>query len=138
MDDLAREFADDAHHLFIYPREAHPEIARSENLPYLAFTSFEDKLQRARILKETHRSPRTMLVDGLDGEVHRQYAGVPNQCWVLDHTGRVFFKASWTRTHDVRSALEEALLWRKLKRKGDVFVQYYREAISYRFPNLEP
>ena len=114
MDDLAREFADDAHHLFIYPREAHPEIARSENLPYLAFTSFEDKLQRARILKETHRSPRTMLVDGLDGE------------------------ASWTRTHDVRSALEEALLWRKLKRKGDVFVQYYREAISYRFPNLEP
>lgn len=132
MDQLARDFADEAHHLFIYTRETHPELARELGLPYQAFTSGEEKFERAKLLKRKHNSPRTILVDFLDGDVHRKYAGVPNQSWVIDHTGRIAFKASWTHARDLRPALEGVLEMREVKREGARLIQYYREVISYR------
>ena len=44
MDQLARDYAEDAHHLFIYTRETHPEHARGI---FERFTSFEEKMERA-------------------------------------------------------------------------------------------
>lgn len=132
MDALAKEYADEAHHLFVYTRETHPEIAKRENLPYLKLTSYEEKVERARIMRDKWQTPRKILIDSLDGDVHRLYAGMPNMSWVIDHTGRILFKAGWTREDDVRPQLEVALKMRELKREGGI--QYYTERITYRSP----
>ena len=91
MDALAVEYASEAHHLFIYTRETHPENFRDV---YEPFQSYEEKIDRAKELRDRFHSPRRFLVDTLDGDIHRAYSGVPNMSWVLDHTGRIVFKGS--------------------------------------------
>ena len=131
MDGLANEFGD-VHHLFIYTRETHPEHARGI---YEHFETIEEKFQRARLLQERFDTPRKILVDDLDGAVHRLYAGVPNQSWVIDHTGHIAYKASWTDAADVREGLELAIRTRELKRAGTGGTPYYREFFSTRVSN---
>jgi hypothetical protein len=127
MDDLAREYTGRAHFLFLYVREAHPDTFPD----HPAHTSSEQKLQHARDLHERWHTPRTILVDSLDGDVHRAWGGMPNMSWVIDHTGRVAFKAGWTSTADLRAALEDVLMWRQLKRDKATTASYYREVFSY-------
>ncbi len=89
-------------------------------------------MARARILQERFNTPRKILVDDLDGGVHRQYAGAPNQSWVIDHTGHIAYKAAWTVAADVRKGLELALKTRESKREGQGGANYYREIVSFR------
>ena len=134
MDAIANEFADDVHHLFVYTRETHPEHARGI---YEHFETLEEKFQRARVLQERFNTPRKILVDDLDGTVHRLYSGVPNQSWVIDHTGHIAYKASWTDAADVREGLDLAIRTRELKREGKGGTAYYREFFSTRVSNRE-
>src|SRR5262245_53362232 len=127
MDALARTFAGQAHFLFIYVREAHPDTFPD----HPAHRAFEQKHEHARDLQRKFTTPRTVLVDGLDGEMHRAWGGLPNMSWVIDHTGRVAFKAGWTVAADVRAALEDALRWRQLKREQATTASYYREVFAY-------
>ena len=131
MDALAKEYADEAHHLFVYTRETHPEIAKRQNLPYLKLNSYEEKVERAQTMRDKWDTPRKILIDTLDGHVHRLHAGMPNMSWVIDHTVHILFKAGWTREADVRKQLEMALKMRDMKREGAV-IQYYTERITYR------
>ena len=130
MDGLAHDFADRAHFLFVYVREAHPD----EDPDHPAHRSIEQKFRHARDMQDRHNSPRTILVDSVDGNVHRLYGGLPNMSWVIDHTGRVVHKAAWTVAADVRSAIEDASRIRELKREasasGALYKDYYRETIS--------
>jgi hypothetical protein len=88
-------------------------------------------------MQAIHGTPRTILVDGVDGEVHRAYSGCANMSWIVDHTGRVHFKANWTREPDLRRALEAAIHLRELKRDPDARVMpYFTEGMAYtRTPN---
>jgi hypothetical protein len=135
MDALAAEYAEDVHHLFVYTRETHPEYARGI---YEHFETIEEKFARAKILQERFNTPRKILVDDLDGTVHRLYAGVPNQSWVIDHTGHIAYKAGWTDAADVRMGLELALRTRELKREGRGGTSYYRELFTTRTSNRQP
>ena len=129
MDALAREIGDKAHFLFIYTREAHPEHHPDE---FPRHTSFAQKLEYARIMRQRHDTPRTILVDGLDGDVHRAYGGSSNMAWILDHTGRIHYKANWTREVHLRQELRAALEIRELKRNADQrVVAYYHEGMGY-------
>jgi thiol-disulfide isomerase/thioredoxin len=105
LDGLAREFDGQAHFYFIYVREAHPERFPE----YPAHQSYAGKRARAQALRDKFDTPRRVLVDTLDGDVHRAYGGLPNMSWVLDHTGHVFFKGGWTAPRDIRRALDAVL-----------------------------
>ena len=72
--------------MFIYSREAHP----GEDVPH--HDSFEDKLASARLLAEETGIRRDILVDDLDGTVHRAYGLMPNMTWVIGRGGRVAYK----------------------------------------------
>ena len=122
MDQFAREYESRAHFLFVYAREAHPD--RFPDHP--AHKSTEQKWQHARDLQQRFQSPRTFLVDGLDGEVHRMYSGRPNMSWVIDHAGRVAFKGGWTVAQDLREALELVFQVREMKRDGARVNPYYK------------
>ncbi len=130
MDQIARDFQDQAHFIFVYVREAHPD----DNPEFPEHKSIEQKSQHAREMRERHGTPRKILVDSLDGGVHRVYGGIPNMSWIVDHTGRVAYKAGWTIAPEIREALDDAVRVRQLKRvaseKGTIFRTYYKESVS--------
>jgi len=125
MDQLARDYADEINFLFIYAREAHPDT-RPE---WPAHKSIEQKFAHARALQERHDTPRTIVVDTLEGDVHRVYGGMPNMSWIVDHAGIVAYKAGWTSEIDLRAAVEEVLRHKDLKREGGTAL-FYRESMS--------
>ena len=127
MEAMAEEFADRAHSLFIYTREAHP----GEIYPH--HTSIEQKFQYAADFREAGLE-RPILVDSLDGHVHRMYGALSNMTWIVDHTGIVSFKASWTDAVDIRTALEETLRVREIRRESGRAspVPYLREISGLR------
>jgi len=57
--------------------------------------------------------------------------------WVLDHTGRVAYKASWTDSVDIDAALEEAVTLREKKAKGEMANEFYRETVGIRLTRPE-
>ena len=128
MDQLARDFADEAYFLFVYTREAHPEMFPE----FPAIRSIDQKFDHARLMRDRHQTPRTILVDDVGGTVHRAYSGCSNMSWIIDHTGRVHFKANWTVAADLRNALEAAVRIRDMKRDPhSEAVQYFTEGTGY-------
>ena len=101
---LHEQYSDqDVQFLFVYVREAHP----GEDLP--AHRSLDDKTEAAQLFRDEEGVEMPILVDRLDGSVHRQYGTRPNSTYVIDNSGRVAFRAVWTRPSVVEEALEELL-----------------------------
>ena len=94
---------EDVQFLFVYVREAHP----GEDLP--AHRLLDDKVEAAELFREQEGVEIPILVDKLDGRVHRQYGARPNSTYLIDKSGRVAFRAVWTRPSVVEEALEELL-----------------------------
>ena len=126
MEDLASRYADEAHFLFVYTREAHP----GEHYPPHQY--YEQKMLHARSFRERLGIGRTILVDSLQGRVHRMFGGVSNMSWIVDHTGRVAYRAAWTVADDIERALSEVLTSRMLKREGQPAAVFYREIVGLR------
>ncbi len=57
--------------------------------------------------------------------------------WVLDHTGRVAYKASWTDSVGIDAALEDAVTLREKKVKGEMANEFYRETVGIRLTRPE-
>jgi len=91
--------------LMVYTRETHP----GEYIP--KHTSFDQKLTHAKRFKEEDRVKIRVIVDSLDGEIHRKYGWLPNMVYIIDKLGRIAYKASWTDVNEVESVLENLLLW---------------------------
>lgn len=56
----------------------------------------DQKLAHARAFVENAGMRRPMLVDDLEGTLHRAYGCLPNMSFVIDRTGRIVYKANWT------------------------------------------
>jgi hypothetical protein len=130
MDQMAKDFAEQAHFLFVYVREAHPD----DDPAFPVHNTIEQKMEHARTMQKKHGTPRKILVDSLDGDVHREFGGIPNMSWIIDHTGQVAYKAGWTIAPEIRDAMDDAVRVRQLKReaseKGVNFRTYYKESVS--------
>jgi peroxiredoxin len=95
--------AEDVQFLFVYVREAHP----GERLP--AHRSWDDKYRAAELLRRAEDVEVPIVVDDLEGRVHKKYGSMPNPTFVVDRSGRVAFRQLWTRPKALREALEELL-----------------------------
>jgi peroxiredoxin len=110
LNDLYDEYKDqDVEFLFVYVREAHP----GERIP--AHSSMEEKRQAAEMLREEEEIEIPIIVDELRGPIHRKYGKLPNSTFIIDKSGRIAFRALWTRPGAVEDALE-ALLERQRDR----------------------
>lgn len=111
MDELARRYEDrSVRSIFIYTREAHP----GENLKY--HSSIEQKIQNAQLFKNDLKITRQVLVDSLEGTVHKAFGALPNMSWIIGRGGLVEYRASWTLPEDIEQALAastQAFEWRK-------------------------
>lgn len=103
MQELVEKYKDVAFFL-LYIREAHP----GEKIP--AHSSFEDKLSCARRFQEEEHDNRLILVDDLEGTIHKQYGLFPNFAYVIDKKGYVAFRSPWNepdRLDEVLSSIQE-------------------------------
>lgn len=104
MDDMAQRYADrGVTSVFIYTREAHP----GENLPH--HTSQDLKRAHARAFQTECNVRRRILLDDLDGGAHRAFGLLPNMSWILARGGLILYKAAWTDSEDLESALVDSL-----------------------------
>ena len=85
-------------------REPHP----GEH--YGPHRSFAHKLQYARDCCAQDGIRTRVVVDDLDGTMHRAYGLLPNMVYILDREGRVVYKAMWTDHTEVAAVLAN-LLW---------------------------
>lgn len=106
---------------FIYTREAHP----GEH--YGPHQTFEQKLSNARDMVARFGIKRRMLVDGLDGSVHRAYRLLPNMAYVVAAGGRILYKASWTDPRSIRMAVDQIGFERGEHQRGRALLPYYVE-----------
>jgi len=104
MNDLYDDYNDKStQFLFIYVREAHP----GEKLR--AHKSLRDKTRAAELFRDEEDVKMPILVDDIDGSIHRKYGKLPNPTYLIDKSGRVAFRSLWTRPRSVEDALEELL-----------------------------
>jgi peroxiredoxin len=119
---LQKEF-DDVSFFLLYTRESHP----AEN--YAAHNSFEQKLAYARDLKRLENIQFQILVDHLDGGIHRAYGVWPNALFVIHKDGRLIFRSNMANHGEVRQFLDDLLAAEKAAREGRVTHLQYSERV---------
>jgi peroxiredoxin len=87
----------------LYTRESHP----AEN--YSAHRSFEQKLAYARDLQRLESVNFPILVDYLDGRIHRAYGVWPNALFVIHKDGRLIFRSNMANHRELREFLNDLL-----------------------------
>lgn len=100
MDQLAHEFPD-VEFLLIYVREAHPgeRLHQHDNAA--------EKARAARILPAKYGEKRRILIDSIDGDMHRSYGAMPNLVYIINPQGIVHYRCDWTLIEGVRNALND-------------------------------
>ncbi len=93
----------DIEFLFVYTREAHP----GERLP--AHGSISQKTDAARILRDEEDLRMPVLVDDVNGGIHRKYSRLPNAAFLVDKSGRIAFRSVWARPETLAAAIQELL-----------------------------
>lgn len=81
-------------------RQAHP----GPGAP--AYHDLATKLADARRYVDGERIPWPVLVDDLEGTVHRAYGGLADPTYLLDVDGRIAFAQMWTHVPTLHRALE--------------------------------
>jgi peroxiredoxin len=105
VNNLFAEYADrdDVAFLFVYVREAHPGEKLREH------RSMKQKVRAAELFRSEEDVEIPVVVDDLDGKIHKKYGKLPNATYLIDKSGRVAFRSLWTRAKTVEEALEELL-----------------------------
>jgi len=104
LNSLCEEYrGDDVEFLFVYVREAHP----GDQLP--AHESMDDKIAAAELLRQAEEIEMPIVVDELNGAIHKKYGKLPNATFIIDKSGRIAFRSLWSRPSQMAAALEELL-----------------------------
>ncbi len=75
---------------------------------------------------------RPMLVDNLEGDVHKAYGTLPNMTYIMAAGGNIIYRAAWTDERTIRMALDQVLHERKARRGGIRQTPYYLEWLPQR------
>jgi peroxiredoxin len=121
---LQQEFeGKDVSFLLLYTRESHP----AEN--YAAHSSFEQKLSYARELQRLEDVRFPIIVDHLDGRIHRAYGVWPNALFVIHKDGRLIFRGNMANDHELVQVLDDLLAAEKAAADGKVTHLQYSERV---------
>jgi peroxiredoxin len=121
---LQREFRDrDVSFFLLYTRESHP----AENYP--SHSSWEQKLAHARDLQRLENVQVTIIVDSLDGEIHRRYGTWPNALFVIHRDGRLILRSNMANHGELRQFLDDLMAADQAAAEGRVLHLQYSERI---------
>jgi alkyl hydroperoxide reductase subunit AhpC len=121
---LQREFQDQNVSFFLlYTRESHP----AEHYP--SHSSWEQKLARARDLQRLENVQVPIIVDSLDGKIHRSYGPWPNALFIVHKDGRLIFRSNMANHRELRQFLEDLIAAERAAADGRVLHLQYSERI---------
>jgi hypothetical protein len=127
MNQLAERFRDkDVEVLTVYVREPHP----GEN--YHEHQTWEQKLEYARACREQDGIKTRLVIDDLEGTMHRAYGEMPNMVYIIGKDGRIFYKAMWTNHEEIESVLEGLVNFTEASQAGVRRMPFYSERLSFR------
>ena len=112
--------------MLVYTREAHP----GERIPH--HSSLAQKLEHARLFQERWSVRRDILVDELDGPVHRAYGELPNMTYIVNAAGRVVYRADWTDAHSIEWVLEYLRHESAERQTGRRVAPFFSELLAHR------
>jgi alkyl hydroperoxide reductase subunit AhpC len=124
---LQQEFASrDVSFFLLYTRESHP----AENYP--AHSTWEQKAAHARELQRLENVKVPIVVDGLDGRIHRSYGAWPNALFVIHKDGRLIFRSNMANLRELRQFLDDLLAADRAAAEGRVLhLQYSERVVSH-------
>lgn len=86
--------------IVLYVREAHPG---SRIGPH---QSLDDKIELAKKLRTADNENRTILVDDLNGSIHKNQILLPNFIYVVDTEGIIAYRSEWSDPKTVTKVIE--------------------------------
>ena len=107
----------------LYTRESHP----AEN--YRAHESFEQKVSYARELQRLEDIHFPIIVDHLDGRIHRAYGVWPNALFVIHKDGRLVFRSNMANHRELRQFLGDMVAAERAVAAGRVVHLQYSERV---------
>ena len=126
LNELYRRYRHNGFEFFtVYVREPHP----GEH--YGPHRSWDQKVKFAHDCREKDSIETPILVDDLEGTIHRRYGTMPNMVYLIDKHGRIAYKATWTDHEEVASVLANLALADELQAKGVRVKPSYTERINY-------
>jgi hypothetical protein len=88
IEKLYADYQGKAHFYVVYIREAHPNMAKNQfNIPQPM--SREERQRVAKEFAEMLKISLPILVDTIDDQVSKAYAGFPDRVCIIDRDGRV-------------------------------------------------
>lgn len=112
MNELWRVFRSrDVDFVLLYVKESHP----AENYPH--HTSMEQKLAFAEDLQRLEKPAFPILIDNLDGDIHRRYGPRPVSLFVIHKNGLLVFRSTTAHPAQLRAFLTELMEWDEAVRK---------------------
>ena len=128
LNEMYRNYRDKGFEFFtIYVREPHP----GEN--YGPHRDFAQKLEFARQCRDQDGIENPLLVDDLEGTVHRLYGVLPNMVYIVSKEGRIVYKAMWTDHDEIRVVLDNLVMADELRAEGGA-----PETLPHREDQLHP
>ena len=124
LNQLHQEFTDLGVSFFLlYTRESHP----AEHYP--SHSSWEQKLACGRDLRRLEDVRFPILVDSLDGKIHRSYGTWPNALFVIHKDGRLIFRSNMANHRELRQVLEDLSAADHAAAEGRVLHLQYSERV---------
>ena len=121
---LQGEFGEQGFSFFLlYTRESHP----AEHYP--AHALMEQKIAHARDLRRLEGVGVPVLVDGLDGAIHRSYGAWPAALFVVDRSGKLVYRANMANTGELRQLLQDLVEADRQAARGEVLHGQYSERL---------
>ena len=102
MDKVVASFGNRANFAILYTREAHPGMLNG------CHGSMEEKIERAQTM-QARVHERRVLVDSLDGALHKQLGNHPNSVFIIDRQGVTVHSAYWNDPLEVQNTLNSLL-----------------------------
>jgi hypothetical protein len=125
--ELWRRYSGQGFEFFIiYTNEAHP----GEEIRPLK--SYAEKLEHARMLRDSEGVDIPIVVDGVDGPLHMAYGGLPNSCFVIDRDGVLVYKSQWADMEELEAVIKALLKYEAVKDNGGIIEFNYSEKLVYR------
>jgi alkyl hydroperoxide reductase subunit AhpC len=107
----------------LYTRESHP----AENYP--SHRSWEQKLAHARDLQRLENVRFPIVVDSLDGKIHRSYGTWPNALFLIHKDGRLIFRSNMASDRELRQFLDDLVAAEQAAASGRVLHLQYSERV---------
>ena len=107
----------------LYTRESHP----AENYPHHA--SWEQKVAHAQDFKRLEDVRVPVLIDSLDGRIHKSYGAWPNALLVVHKDGRLVYRSNMANGRELRQFLEDLVEADRLATEGKMLHAEYSERL---------